>query len=311
MSLHRLTEITLGVPNVHETVEYYTEFGLTPLDGPADTREHLFATRDGGQQLRIVQSPVRRLLTLGIGADDHDDLGRIATSLTGLDIDSKVEGGQLATVEPITGVNIVVSIAPHLEQQHTPVAAYNLPGNIERPNLRAESILRDQPVRPRKLGHVVIGTTDKDASQKFFTQGLGFTVSDEIREKATFMRCSPDHHNVLVQARPLSFMHHTAWEVEDVDEIGRGARAMLENNPERHVWGLGRHWVGSNYFYYLRDPAGNFSEYYADLDEILDDQVWEPGVFSDQEALAWGPPPSPSFINPDDLAELMSGSHRR
>jgi catechol 2,3-dioxygenase-like lactoylglutathione lyase family enzyme len=309
VSLHRLTEITLGVPNVDETVQYYTEFGLIPLENPAATPEHLFASADGGQQLRIVHSPLRRLVTLGIGADDHDDLGRIATSLTRLDIDSTIEGDQLTTVEPVTGVIVLVSIAPHLEQKHTPVAAYNLPGNVERPNLRAESILRDEPVRPRKLGHVVLGTANKETSQKFFTRGLGFKISDEIREKATFMRCSPDHHNVLVQQRPVNFMHHTAWEVEDVDEIGRGARAMLENHPERHIWGLGRHWVGSNYFYYLRDPAGNFSEYYADLDEILDDQVWEAGVFERKNALAWGPPVPPSFIKPDDLAELMAGMH--
>ena len=29
MALHRLTRITIGVPNVEETAGYYTEFGLT------------------------------------------------------------------------------------------------------------------------------------------------------------------------------------------------------------------------------------------------------------------------------------------
>jgi hypothetical protein len=41
--------------------------------------------------------------------------------------------------------------------------------------------------------------------------------------------------------------------------------------------GLGRHHVGSNFFWYLKDPAGNFSEYYADMDCIIDDQLWKPG----------------------------------
>ena len=83
---------------------------------------------------------------------------------------------------------------------------------------------------------------------------------------------------MLVQQAPVNFLHHTAWEVDDVDEVGRGATAMLEDHPERHVWGLGRHHIGSNFFWYLRDPAGNFSEYYSDMDAILDDQVWEPAV---------------------------------
>lgn len=69
----------------------------------------------------------------------------------------------------------------------------------------------------------------------------------------------------------MNFLHHTSWQVEDIDEIGRGATAMLENDPDRHVWGLGRHHVGSNFFWYLKDPAGNFSEYYSDIDCIVDD----------------------------------------
>ncbi|HEX3387600.1 MAG TPA: hypothetical protein VHT94_01040, partial [Streptosporangiaceae bacterium] len=31
-----------------------------------------------------------------------------------------------------------------------------------------------------------------------------------------------------------------------------------------------------NFFWYLKDPAGNFSEYYADMDCIVDDQLWTP-----------------------------------
>jgi hypothetical protein len=40
--------------------------------------------------------------------------------------------------------------------------------------------------------------------------------------------------------------------------------------------GLGRHHAGSNFFWYLKDPAGNFSEYYSDMDCIVDDQLWTP-----------------------------------
>lgn len=48
MALHRLTDITLGVPNVEETVEYYTAFGLIPE--PSDNEnEHWFGTVDGGR----------------------------------------------------------------------------------------------------------------------------------------------------------------------------------------------------------------------------------------------------------------------
>ncbi len=106
---------------------------------------------------------------------------------------------------------------------------------------------------------------------------------------AAFMRCSTDHHNVLVQQAPVSFLHHTSWQVEDVDEIGRGATAMLEKDPDRHVWGLGRHHVGSNFFWYLKDPAGNFSEYYSDIDCIVDDRSGSPASGRAPRPLQLGP----------------------
>jgi hypothetical protein len=85
---------------------------------------------------------------------------------------------------------------------------------------------------------------------------------------------------------------------------------MLAEHPERHVWGLGRHHAGSNFFYYLKDPSGTFSEYYSDLDCIPEDQIWTPETFEGARGLFnWGPPPPPSFLNPDDLADLMAGSH--
>jgi hypothetical protein len=109
----------------------------------------------------------------------------------------------------------------------------------------------------------------------------------------------------------VAFLHHTSWQVDDVDEVGRGASAMLEADPSRHTWGLGRHFIGSNFFWYLKDPAGNFSEYYSDLDCIVDDALWQPGVWEGARSLwAWGPPPPASFLAPDDLGALMTGAHQ-
>ena len=64
MTLHRLTSVIMGVPNVTETQQYYTQFGLHPDDGGS------FSTQDGGRQLRIVPTPTRRLVELHISVDD-------------------------------------------------------------------------------------------------------------------------------------------------------------------------------------------------------------------------------------------------
>jgi catechol 2,3-dioxygenase-like lactoylglutathione lyase family enzyme len=307
MALHRLTQIVMGVPNVAETAGYYTEFGLVESNTGSD---FTFATGDGGEQLRIVPSDRRRLVQLGVGADDPDDLDRIAAALAALDIPVSRGPSTLSAIDPGTEVTVQVSVAPRLHQDPVPGPPYNSPGIDARTGSRAPGILRSAPVRPRKLGHVVFGSTDQELSQKFFTAGLGFKVSDTVPGLAAFLRCSTDHHNVLVQQAPVAFLHHTSWQVDDVDEVGRGATAMLAADPGRHVWGLGRHHVGSNFFWYLRDPAGNFSEYYSDLDCIVDDALWKPGVWDGPRGLySWGPPPPPSFLAPEDLAALMTGAH--
>ena len=304
MSLHGLLSVTIGVPNVDETAAYYADFGLTPAAGG------WFSTADGGPQLRIVHSLTRRLVELRVAADDEDDLGRAAASLARLGLARQLSGAGLATIEPVTGTQVYLDIAPRLHQETLPATTYNGPGRFDRTSSRAPGFMRPDRVRPRKLGHAVLGSVNYRATMAFFVDGLGFKVSDRIKDVGAFMRCSTDHHNVLVLSAPVNFLHHTSWQVDDIDDVGRGAYAMLDGRPERHVWGLGRHFAGSNFFWYLKDPAGNFSEYYSDMDCIVDDQLWTPEDLEGARGLfAWGPPPPPSFLHPEDLAALMTGSH--
>ena len=68
---------------------------------------------------------------------------------------------------------------------------------------------------------------------------------------------------------------------------------VLTAGPARSATGRlrGRHVIGSNFFYYLRDPWGSFSEYYYDLDYIPEGCAWEPRDFPPEDSLyVWGPP---------------------
>jgi catechol 2,3-dioxygenase-like lactoylglutathione lyase family enzyme len=311
MALHGLRRVTIGVPDVPSTAAYYRDFGLG-LSTPGDGRTAELSTVDGGEQLTLVTAPRRGLRSITVGVDDPGDLERAAASLTRLGAGFHRAETALDTADPVTGVEVRLEVASRPAAARTPAPGYNAPGDIVRVTSRAPGVLRETPVRPRKLGHVVFGSTDQPTSERFFTEGLGFRVSDRIPGVAAFLRCSTDHHNVLVQQAPVPLLHHTSWQVDDVDEVGRGATAMLTKDPARHVWGLGRHHIGSNFFWYLKDPAGNFSEYYSDMDCIIDDQLWTPEDWTDARALfSWGPPPPPSFLEPDDLAELMIGAHNR
>src|SRR6266851_10220114 len=114
MALHRLTSVSIGVPNVAETAGYYEEFGLTRLD------ENRFATVDGGEQLRLVPSPRRRLVELGIGVGDPDDLRSVASRLGALGAEVKHTPDAVTATDPGTGVRVVVSVAGPLDPHPAP-----------------------------------------------------------------------------------------------------------------------------------------------------------------------------------------------
>lgn len=299
MPLHRLLSLTMGVPDVAAAAAFYRDFGL------AESTPGVFATTAGGDQLRLVDAARRGLVELAVGVDDPGDLDRIAAGLARLDVASKRTAEGLVTCDPASGMRVRVAVAPHLVQPAEAAPVYNGPGRTVRTG-RAPAVLAETPVRPRKLGHVVHTTRDLAASYRVFVDAIGFRVSDELPGLGWFLRCSTDHHNLLIQAAPVAFLHHTAWEVADVDEVGRGAARMLATDPSRHAWGFGRHHVGSNFFWYLRDPAGTFCEYYSDLDVVADDAAWTPERWEGAKGLfTWGPPPPTSFLVPDDLASFM------
>jgi hypothetical protein len=48
----------------------------------------------------------------------------------------------------------------------------------------------------------------------------------------------------------------------------------------------------------------------SDMDTIPEDELWSPQVLHGLQGLyAWGPPPPPSFLEPADLAALMTDAH--
>jgi catechol 2,3-dioxygenase-like lactoylglutathione lyase family enzyme len=303
MSLHRLASLTIGVPEPEPVRAFYRELGLV------ETKPGRFETADGGEQLRIEVAPRRRLLALAVGVDDADDLARTAAALAKLGVAATRGPRTLAAVEPASGVKVELAVEPRLEQKPRPPLALNAPGRAQRLNARSPAVLPGAAARPRKLSHLVLGSPDAPASRRFFVEGIGFRVSDEVPGVGlSFLRCSTEHHNLAVQSAPAPYLHHTAWEMDDVDAVGSAGASMVAADASRHVWGLGRHGIGSNFFWYLRDPAGNFAEYTSDLDVILDDEAWRVAASTNVHPLAaWGPPVPASFLAPDDIAALARG----
>ncbi|MGH9134663.1 MAG: VOC family protein [Ilumatobacteraceae bacterium] len=300
MALHGLGSMTLGVPSVDEARHFYREFGLT------ESSPGSFASRDGGEQLHVVERPVRQLVEVTLAADDPDDIARIATAAAAHDlVVTDHDDAGISVAEPVVGIRVRAVVRDRIAQSAHETPPMNGPGNTVRDGERAPAIFTEGAAAPRRLGHVLWGTPDIAASKRFLTDVLGFRLSDESAGVIAFLRCSPDHHNVGLISSPVPFFHHSSWQVDDVDEIGRGAHHLLTGDPTRSVWGLGRHFLGSNLFWYFRDPAGNFAEYFADLDQIGDDDAWIARDWAPDKSLyAWGPPVPRDFVEPPDLAEI-------
>ena len=147
---------------------------------------------------------------------------------------------------------------------------------------------------PVRLSHVVLNSTDPDATARWYSDTLGFRLSDTLAGPETgtvmnFMRCNPRHHSVAFARGPHVSLHHVSFELRGIDEFMRGTGRVLRSGT-RMVWGPGRHLAGANTFAYFLDPQNNTIEYTTELAE-LDEDTWHPHIYDmhdDQVQDQWG-----------------------
>ncbi len=153
-------------------------------------------------------------------------------------------------------------------------------------------------VRPLRLAHVLIFTADVPRAIDFYHRVLGLRLSDRSGDGICFMHGihGSDHHLVAFAKSSAPGLHHCSWDVGSVNEIGKGAMQMADKGYQKG-WGLGRHVLGSNYFHYVRDPWGSYSEYSADIDYIPASCDWDSGDYPPEDSIyLWGPEMPSDFI---------------
>jgi catechol 2,3-dioxygenase-like lactoylglutathione lyase family enzyme len=158
----------------------------------------------------------------------------------------------------------------------------------------------DVDPRPLRLGHVILFSPDPARQALFYREALGMKLSDRVGDDmVVFLRGASDgdHHLLGLLRDPHPGLHHASFEMDSLDHIELAARRLREAGHP-HVWGTGRHTVGSNLFHYFRDPWGTLAEYFYDIDFIPEGGAWEARSWSKEEGLfLWsndGPPP-PDF----------------
>lgn len=185
----------------------------------------------------------------------------------------------------------------------TPHPIMDIPANKRGAVLRGDAPL----VRPHRLSHVLLFSSDISRSVDFYCQGLGLRLSDRSREIVAFLHAPHgcDHHLVAFAKSSHRGWHHSSWDVDGIDEVGLGAEQMAAAGYTEG-WGTGRHVLGSNYFHYVGDPWGSFAEYSAHIDYIEAGYEWVGKDHPPENSLyLWGPE-VPSYFIENSEAELQN-----
>src|SRR5581483_11348562 len=238
ISVKRLGHVTLTTPDVARQVDYYGSlFGLRVL----------------------AQSPERAVLATGLGIESvviergaKAGLGAIGLQIApGTDLDEV--GRELAQrrIAFETRSDITPGIARALlfrDVYGTPIELF-ADYTFARPDRRPIGI------NPIKLGHVARFVDNVQDGERFYTEVLGFRVSDRRTTVSSFMRCGPDHHTInLFQGRQPG-LAHIAFEVKDFPELQRACDVIAASGFALD-WGPSRHVIGHNIACYHRNPDG-------------------------------------------------------
>jgi catechol 2,3-dioxygenase len=126
----------------------------------------------------------------------------------------------------------------------------------------------------RRLGHVVLQVTDLERSLLFYTQVLGFKVTEIYSEELqpggfAFLRCHTDHHSIALVGNGAAHsqhkeLHHVAFEVASVAEVFAVRERLREQGAT--ITFEGRRRAGCQIAVEFLDPDGHCLEIYWGLD---------------------------------------------
>ncbi len=312
IAVHSVDRFVFSVPDLAEAKRFYDAFGLDVREEGESLTLRTFdkvrgdmaggGTSNGGGGhvwAQVFQGGTKRkfeYVTFGIYPEDEAAfVQRIAAS--GLQREAHPlaarKGGIWFTAQDGLVVQLLVApkVSPGVKSPHDVSAPMVAQGN-------APSRSKTPRVHPRHLSHILFFVSDVPAAMKQFSDLLGIRLSDHSGPGIAFMHGAhgSDHHLVAFAHSDGLGLHHSSWDVGSINEVGAGAEFMKGQGYERG-WGVGRHVLGSNYFYYVRDPWGGHAEYSFDIDFIPAEVDWPAADHPPEDSLyVWGPALPPDFI---------------
>jgi 2,3-dihydroxybiphenyl 1,2-dioxygenase len=233
-----------------------------------------FRVDDQAQRIVVHPGPRDDLAYAGFEVDDEATLHRLSEELNGAGF-------------PVTDLGDHVARARRAKRVHGLEDPNGLPIELFHGPERAADAFRSARVPSgfvtgdEGLGHVVFGTMDREATERFYCDRLGMRLSDRIEAEIapgfslliTFLHANPRHHTVAFAAAPMSKrVHHFMLEVGALDDVGRAYDRCLTAGVEIANT-LGVHPNDRMFSFYARTPSG-FDVEFGWGGRKIDDATW-------------------------------------
>ena len=273
-----IDKIVYGVEDMPACIRFFRDWGLAPVDEGDDLAT--FRTLDGAEvelrpasdaSLPAAFEPGSTLRRVVWGVEDARYLDEVRDRIVPYAAIDDDDGSPSCTDPSGLGVSFRISRRRTVDAEGSPS---NTVDRINRIDRRGRVYVRAEPLL---IGHIVLFTPVLAESVAFYTDVLGFVVSDFYPDFGYFLRCAPEggHHNLFVLQTPdrKCGLNHVAFTVRDLHEVFGGGLHIGRCGWETQI-GPGRHPISSAYFWYVHNPAGGLAEYYADEDYCTAD--WKP-----------------------------------
>jgi len=297
----------LRSPDLDAAEEFLTHFGMIRA-ARTPTALYMRGT-DAHHHLHVTEKGDAAFIGLAYYATSPDDLQRLAKQPGASPVESIDEpgGGQRVRLREPNGyqIEVVYGIEP---LPAIPVPEQPMNTGTE-PLRRAGQLmrLRKSPTPVKRMGHGVLGTPRVGETAQWFRDTLGFICSDDVYAGdkdnliGSFNRCDRgeeyvDHHTLFCVRNERAGLNHMSFEVPDVDAVFKDHQYLERLGKYEHMWGVGRHLLGSQVYDYWADPWGRVHERWADTDRL--NARSGSNLLSAEEALVsqWGENPPERFI---------------
>lgn len=147
--------------------------------------------------------------------------------------------------------------------------------------------------RPSALQHIAFYTMRLEEMVEFYTEALGFDISDWLLRESVWLRCNSNHHTIMFsQGKPG--IDHIGFTIADGGALLKWAD-YLSHSQTAILWGPGRHGAGNDLFLCFSDADGMRIELSAELQQYYDRDVTTPPRLWHTKTMAlnlWGTMPS-------------------